>query len=99
MARHQKKARKMGLKCSSPVFTSLRDEAETELPESVPAQFERGAEKRDEEEPRDEASRLAVRLLEPLDYLAEIGIVLDQLLDLLDRVHDRRVMFVVEQSS
>ncbi len=31
----------MGLKCSSPVFTSLRDEAETELPESVPAQFER----------------------------------------------------------
>src|SRR6266536_5361131 len=56
-------------------------------------------EKRKEEERSEDASRLAVRLLEALDHFAEIRIVLHQLLDLLDGVHDRRMVLFVEQSS
>src|SRR4030095_16423595 len=38
-----------------------------------------------------------VWLQKPLDDPAEIGVVLDHPLDLLDRVHDRRVVLVVEE--
>ena len=39
--------------------------------------FPRDAEKREEEEPTEDANRLAVWLLKALDHLAEIRVVLD----------------------